>query len=829
LLAVACASAQDTPATSQPAEIVVREALVIGQVAEGGRSAIRTDAVQANLVRGRWSPPEPGQTLQLPDGAVRTWKAAVANEEGWFEDPALGGGYAYVAVESDHWHTMMLQARGHSLVYVNGEPRMGDPYDYGIARLPVVIRKGRNDLLFVCGRGRLWARLTELAEPTGVTFDLHDNTLPDLIVGQLTDTWAAVLVVNSRGQHFEGGEITVRCGDSVQTTPITFMPPFSVRKSPFRIAGPTPSDAGEQEVELVLSRFGQELDRARLTLRVRQPDETYRSTFVSNIDGSTQFYAVQPAAPEEGDESRPGLVLTLHGAGVDALHQASCYSRKSWAHVVAPTNRRPFGFDWEDWGRADALEALEHAQAALGTDPRRTWLTGHSMGGHGVWHLGVTFPDLFAAIAPCSSWISFWSYANAPKLDQEDPFQALLMRAASPSDTLALLSNLSRTGIYILHGEKDDNVPVEQSRRMNALLGGFHEDYVYHEQPEAGHWWGNQCMDWPPLFDFLKTHSLPAAHEVRQIDFVTANPGVSSRCYWAVIDQQQQSLKPSRISLTLDPEARLIKGSTENVASLMVDLKLPATTPGGVAHYLFPPGEPYTIELDGQRLEDVGWPVRGDRLHLLRRRDGWRALIASSRAAWLLHKEPDRSGPFKQAFYNRMVLVYATGGTPEEVAWAQAKARYDAEQFWYRGNGAPETMRDTDFDPTIDTERNVILYGNAVTNRAWKAVLDDCPLRVEPGAVRVGERSLAGDDLALVAVFPRRGSARGLVGVVGGSGLVGMRLTERLPHFVSGVAYPDWTVLGPEVLEAGVDGVYGTGFFDNSWSVDWSQSAWRER
>jgi len=27
--------------------------------------------------------------------------------------------------------------------------------------------------------------------------------------------------------------------------------------------------------------------------------------------------------------------------------------------LVAPTNRRPYGYDWEDWGRADALEVLE--------------------------------------------------------------------------------------------------------------------------------------------------------------------------------------------------------------------------------------------------------------------------------------------------------------------------------------------------------------------------------------------------------------------------------------------------------------------------------------
>src|SRR5207249_1249684 len=83
--------------------------------------------------------------------------------------------------------------------------------------------------------------------------------------------------------------------------------------------------------------------------------------------------------------------------GVEAQGQADAYASKPWGHLVAPTNRRPFGFDWEDWGRLDALEVLDHAQQLLQTDPQRTYLTGHSMGGHGAWQVGATYPDRFAA------------------------------------------------------------------------------------------------------------------------------------------------------------------------------------------------------------------------------------------------------------------------------------------------------------------------------------------------------------------------------------------------------------------------------------------------
>jgi hypothetical protein len=101
-------------------------------------------------------------------------------------------------------------------------------------------------------------------------------------------------------------------------------------------------------------------------------------------------------------------------------------------------------------------------------------------------------------------------------------------------------------------------------------------------------------------------------------------------------------------------------------------------------------------------------------------------------------------------------------------------------------------------------------------------------VQIRTGAVHVGGRVLKADNLAVLAVYPRPGSDSALVGVIGGSGLTGMRLTDRLPYFLSGVAYPDWIVLGPEILSVGIGGIRATGFYDNNWQLDDDQSAWRE-
>src|SRR5690606_28501771 len=110
-------------------------------------------------------------------------------------------------------------------------------------------------------------------------------------------------------------------------------------------------------------------------------NEHYSSTFISEIDGSVQYYAVAPQSASSAEP--PALFLSVHGAEVQAIGQARAYKPKDWGVLVAPTNRRPRGFNWEEWGMLDALEVLEIAKQKFKPDPKKIYLTGHSMGGHG--------------------------------------------------------------------------------------------------------------------------------------------------------------------------------------------------------------------------------------------------------------------------------------------------------------------------------------------------------------------------------------------------------------------------------------------------------------
>jgi hypothetical protein len=167
-----------------------------------------------------------------------------------------------------------------------------------------------------------------------------------------------------------------------------------------------------------------------------------------------------------------------------------------------------------------------------------------------------------------------------------------------------------------------------------------------------------------------------------------------------------------------------------------------------------------------------------------------------------------------------MAFVYGTQGTAAENAWALAKARFDAEQFWSRGNGSVDVVPDTDLGQLGGADRNVVLYGHAEMNAAWGPLLGAAPVQIRRGVVTAGGRAERGDDLGGLLAYPRPGSDRAMVAAVAGTGLHGMRLTDRLPYFSSGVGYPDWTVLDPA-------GVRGSGYFGNDWTLESGEAVWR--
>lgn len=773
-----------------------------------GREALYTDPLAYQLYTHTLTTPVKDGVFSDEKGQQVTWQEVVADSLNrlrpagarGFGGRAMGS-YIYLTYSSGKEQTALLNIKGNSAVYVNGAPHMGDAYSSGYLYIPVKLKKGLNEFLV---RGAfVIANLTFPSKP--IFFNTEDLTLPDIILDDTNKSFlAAVVIINTSTRELKNLQINSKILGKEASTNIPSIPAMSTRKVFFSFDGSGANKKGKYDCALTLMGNGKTLDESTISIEASEAGSQYRSTFISDIDGSLQYYAVTPQLkPATGS----ALFLSVHGAGVEAIGQARAYKSKDWGTLVAATNRRPRGFNWEDWGRLDALEVLNLAREKFKPEPHHIYLTGHSMGGHGTWFLGATYPDKWAAIGACSGYPTLKGYGSADGLipdSSNSPMEQMLLRSGNQSDVIKLAGNYKPLGVYVLHGDADKVVSVNYARQMRKVLGEFHADMSYYEYPGGEHWFGDQSVDWKPLFEFFKWHKLPDDSSVNQIDFITSNPGISSSYYWASIEQQLSPLQYSHIQLSRNIAGKTITGTTTNTRLLKLSLKD------------FAANTSLLITLD--RAEPVQYVTSGSEDSIFLRKDNGKWSLDTKMDA--RQKGPHRYGTFKDAFNHNMVFVYGTSGNSEENEWSFNKARYDAETWYYRGNGAVDIIADKDFQLPVYKDRGVILFGNKNTNGAWSKLLSDCPIQVERNKITAGAKTWNGDELSAYFVWPISSSSIASVGVISGTGVKGMKAANANQYFAGASGFPDFMIYRLNMLRSGTNEVMMTGFFDNQWQLD---------
>lgn len=806
-----------------PAEATFREYMAIPLIGSYGRSTVHIDPVDASIAAGEFKVPGEDDVVTTADGREVSWRKATAGEDGVLSTRSFRGGYATTTFESPAAGTMLLEASGHAAAYVNGQPVAGDPYAFGEFDLPVQIVKGQNTFVFHVAQSQLKARL--LRPTAQLTLGSLRVVLPSIVRNDgEQQLWGSVTLTNCSDQPLS--EVSIRTqvnGQPQTTTPVAWLDAASGRACAFGIATADDIEGDTAELSIQVYDAGRLLAEQRYDLQVVDANQMHIRTYRSRVDRSVQDYVVVPAVSSEGQThlvakprtsrgDAPGAIVALHTDGMTARDFAAQYQAKSWAHVIVPGGRGEFPLDWEDWSRIDASEALADAREHLEIDPAKLYVTGHGMGGHGALVLATASPNTFAAVATSAGWPSLWTYGGGmPDYRNPSNIQAMLLRAAQPSNTMALLENLRTAGVHLLHGADDDQVPAEQSRLVAQKLASWHNDFAFRELSDAGNWWGSQTVDSAATMDFLSARGRNEAVP-QTVAFATSDLGTLSQCDWATIAAQDKQFEVSRVKLRIRNAPRTIIGTTENVRRLSISKEA------------VPEGEPFLVRLDGGRpIRFRGMPASGQ-VWLEKEGDEWTRKLSPDKS----NKNPSRYGGLKAAFDHNVLLVYGTVGDEAENAWSRAKAHYDAETFAYRAGGSLQVIADSDFKASEAEDRNVVIYGNVDTNRAWAALLSTSPVQAERGRLRVGLRTEQGDDLAFTMVRPRTGTDDRLVAVVGGTGVKGMRLTNRLRYFWAGVAYPDWLLIGPEALTSGDPGIRAAGYFAEDWDVDDADIAWRD-
>ena len=800
-----------------------------------GMDVVSSDPVFSEILNKKLSTPiEDVKITNSFYGENLEWETIKTQDKNEFNDRGLRSGYLYLEYNSQTDQTVLFEASGHTNVLINGFPHEGDHYDFGWSLIPVELKKGKNEFILSGGRfATMRARLLKPDQP--IQFTKRDLTLPDLLIEESKPLYGAIRVMNTTDSWFKNGKIQVKVGDSETTTLVPNISPLMIRKIPFKIG--VPSDLGTKETIqafiTLLDNTGKTLNTDTLELAIKSKYKHHKNTFISQIDGSVQYYSLAPSLTK--DTENQALFLSVHGASVEAVNQANAYKQKDWGHLVAPTNRRPYGFAWEDWGRLDALEVLDQAEKLLKTNKQHTYLTGHSMGGHGTWYLGATYPDRFAAIAPCAGYPDLLLYRNnsiermkempaenferfgitkddflkkaTPSFDSDTDslLDAMIRRAGNTSRTLKLKRNFLHYGVYVLHGEKDNVVPTSIARDMRAQLGSFHNDFSYYEYPDGTHWYGDESVDYPLLFDFLKARKIKASKDLDAIEFYTASPGVSDSSHYISILQQNKPFEISSISLS--KEHGKLDITTVNTTLLKIDLQQAEITND-------------TIVIDSQQIV----ANLKETLYLQNKSERW--IITQAPPA--SEKGPLRSGGFKDAFKNNVVFVYASNGSKEENEWYYNRAKFDAEKFWYRANGSIEIVSDKEFKPGNFPNQNIIIYGNKSNNTSWDKLLKTSPVQVTNNSINVDGKTFKGDQWGALFIYPREDSDTASVGVVTATGIKGMKGAYANDYLENGTMFPDLMIFDTTMMKQGISGVKATGFFGNDWSLDKGDFIWRK-
>lgn len=653
-------------------------------------------------------------------------------------------------------------------VYANGAVQPGDIYASGKVRVPVVTRAGANVVTFRALGFRGTPRAELFATDDEVYLNTDDLTAPDLPVGDTREQYVGVATLNLTDAPALGVTARVEASDAWEGTALELpsLPAGSVTQVPFRLVPRRAFTMAGERVTVGLRIESPSLQysyRREVTLTVVAADATHRRTFRSPMDLSAQYMGVVPprGGDADGGAATKGLVLTLHGASVEAIGQAQAYSAKPDAYIVAATNRRPYGFDWEEYGRRDAIEVLDHATSIYPIDPTRVYLTGHSMGGHGSWHVGVHFPGRFATVGPSAGWGSFYSYTGraVPR--------GAFARSQAASDTLPYLSNLARRGVYVIHGSRDTNVPVREGRNMSAAARTHTMDVVYHEQPGADHWWdgdaspGADCVDWPALFAFMGTHRL----DPTETDFRFTSPGVWVNPRHSFVTLRSAADPLQDLSVTSSRAGDTVTVTTVNVRSM--ELAGAALRARGVAR----------VVVDGTA------------------RDVTDAEIAVGPREG---KRPGVNGPLNESLQRPFCFVYADDGP----ATYRRYASYLVSVWSVNGNGHGCAVPQSAVTDALRRERNLVYLGLAATALRVPAGV---PFTWSDTGVSLGARRF--DDAALVFVFPDGADHLGAAFVTARGQ---ERLLYRIQPFASGFAVPDYMVWSRM-------GAQAAGFFTPDW------------
>ena len=448
-------------------------------------------------------------------------------------------------------------------------------------------------------------------------------------------------------------------------------------------------------------------------------------TFFSDADDTEQPYGLYIPKDYDSTKKYP-LVMMLHGAGSNHRLDLRRVFGKSNADGETDLEASRYFPEWEDVdfivaspfarGTAgyqgipeqDVYDVLTDVKKRFHVDENRTYLTGLSMGGGGTLWLGLTRPDIWAAIAPVCP--------------------------APPPGIQDLAPNALNFPVHFFHGDADPVVPVEGTRKLVAEMQDIGVEVTYKEFVDVKHDSWVSAYDAGYIFEWFKTiERVPFPNHVRFVSKFYKY----GKAYWVEFDKLVTG-ENAEIDAKFG-QVNKLKISTKNLEGFSLHLK---------DHPKFRSGEEISLMVDGKALVSKGV----GELHFVKNGiTGW-ALMEGDLTNRALAKKRGLEGPLFDVFSGRHVYVYGTADKPtaEELKKRIALAQEAANWSVYRGEFLgrvmffPRVIADTEVRPSDVETANLVLFGTKESNLVIAKYSGRLPVSLKPGV----------SDYGLFYVFP---------------------------------------------------------------------------
>lgn len=434
-------------------------------------------------------------------------------------------------------------------------------------------------------------------------------------------------------------------------------------------------------------------------------------TFFSKADDTEQPYGLYIPKNYDSNKKYP-LVIMLHGAGSNhrlSLRRVFGKSNANGENDVEATKYFP------EWADVDYIVASPYARGTMGyqgvaekdvwdvvadvkrrfnIDEDRTYLTGLSMGGGGTLWIGLTRPDVWAAIAPVCP--------------------------APPAGTEVYQPNALNLPVHFFHGDNDPAVNVNVSRDWVKKLKDAGANVSYQEYPGVGHdSWVNAYKD-EFIFTWFKQFKRNLYPD--RVRFSTAQYKYN-KAYWVEFDQITPGTAASIDAKFTAPNQLEI--TTNALNGFTLSLK---------GHPQYKASEPYSVVINGGKKMKV---PASEYLSFKQEAGKWVSGKATAQG-----KKPGAEGPIGAAFSDRHVYVYGTGGgaSQDEVNKRRELAEQAANWSMYRNAFLgrvmffPRVVSDKDIRPSDFEDCNLVLFGTKETNAVIAKYGDRLPIHLETSA-----------------------------------------------------------------------------------------------